>query len=184
VVPLTSLWLPIIASAVAVFLASFLIHMVLRYHRSDFRKVPAEDAVMEGLRSAGVPPGNYFMPHAGSPEAMKSPEYREKKNRGPVAVLTIMGSPSMGRSLVQWFVYCIVVSVFAAYLAGRALSPGAEFAEVVRFAGTTAFVGYALAVWQNSIWYKIAWSTTIKSTFDGLIYGLSTGAVFAWLWPA
>ncbi|MFN2419989.1 MAG: hypothetical protein ABR527_01210 [Gemmatimonadota bacterium] len=182
-VSLTSLWLPIALSAVAVFMASFLIHMILGYHRSDFRKLPAEDQVMEGLRAAGIPPGNYFMPHAGSPEAMKTPEYIEKKKRGPVALLTIIGAPSMGRSLVQWFVYCLVVSVFAGYVAGRALGSGAESAEVLRFAGTTAFAGYALALWQNSIWYKIAWSTTIKQTFDGLVYGLVTGAIFLWLWP-
>ena len=183
-VALTSLWLPIVLSAVAVFLASFLIHMVLRYHRSDFRKLPAEDQVMDGLRNAGIPPGNYFMPHAASPAAMKEPAYIEKKNRGPIAVLTVMGSPSMGRSLAQWFVYCLVVSVFAAYVAGRALSAGAEYPDIVRFAGTTAFVGYALALWQNSIWYKIAWSTTLKQTLDGLVYGLLTGTVFGWLWPA
>ena len=179
-----SLWLPIVVSAVGVFVASFLIHMVLRYHRGDYRKVPAEDEVMDGLRKANIPPGNYFMPHASGPAEMKTPEYLEKKNRGPIAILTVMSKPSMGKSLVQWFIYCLVISVFAAYVAGRASSPGVEFAEVVRFAGTTAFAGYALALWQNSIWYRVSWSATIKSTFDGLIYALITGAIFGWLWPA
>jgi hypothetical protein len=115
---------------------------------------------------------------------MKDPAFIEKKKRGPVAVLTIMRDPSMATSLVQWFVYCAVVSAFAAYIAGRALGPGAEYLSAFRFAGSTAFVGYGLALWQNSIWYKIAWSTTLKSNIDSLIYGLLTGGVFGWLWPA
>ena len=183
-VPIMSLWAPILVSAFLVFLASSILHMVLPYHRSDFRKVESEDALMESLRKLGVGPGNYMMPYAGSPSAMKDPAFLEKKKRGPVAVLTVMRDPSMGVSLAQWFVYCVVVSVVAAYIAGRALGPGAEYLAVFRFAGATAFVGYGLALWQNSIWYKIAWSTTIKSNIDSLIYGLLTGGVFGWLWPA
>lgn len=183
-VPVMSLWAPILLSAVIVFVASSVLHMLLPYHRSDFRKVPAEDELMESLRRLSVPPGNYIMPHAATPAAMKDPAYIAKKEQGPNAVLTVIRDPSMGRSLVQWFLYSIVVSVFAAYVAGRALGPGADYLEVFRFAGTTAFVGYGLALWQNSIWYSIAWSTTLKSNFDALIYGLLTGGTFGWLWPA
>ena len=35
----------------------------------------------------------------------------------------------------------------------------------------------------DSIWYKRSWSTTWKSMFDALVYGLFTGGVFGWLWP-
>lgn len=183
-VPIMSLWAPILVSAFLVFLASSILHMVLPYHRSDFRRVESEDALMDSLRKLGVGPGNYMMPHAASPSAMKDPAFLEKKKRGPVAVLTVMRDPSMGVSLAQWFVYCVVVSVFAAYIAGRALGPGAEYLGVFRFAGATAFGAYGLALWQNSIWYKIAWSTTLKSNVDSLIYGLLTGGAFGWLWPA
>ena len=183
-VPVLSLWAPILLAAVLVFLASSILHMVLPYHRSDFRKVPSEDELMEALRRFSVPPGNYMFPHAGSPAAMKDPAFVAKKERGPIGILTIMQNPSFGVSLAQWFVYSVVVGVFAAYVAGRALGPGAEYLAVFRFAGTTAFVGYALALWQYSIWYKIAWSTSLKSTFDSLIYALLTAGAFGWLWPA
>lgn len=184
-VPLASLWMPILVSAVLVFFASFLIHMVLRYHRGDYRKVANEDAVQESLRRAAIPPGDYFLPHATGPEAMKDPAYVEKRNKGPIVLMTVIpGGPfSMGSQLLQWFIYCVIVSVIAAYIAGRALPPAVEYLEVFRFAGTTAFVGYALALWQNSIWYKKAWTTTLKQTIDGLIYGLLTGGAFGWLWP-
>jgi hypothetical protein len=89
----------------------------------------------------------------------------------------------MGKNLALWFLYSAVVGVFAAYVAGSALPPGAQYARVVRFAAVTAFVGYAVALWQMSIWYRRAWSTTIKATVDGLVYALLTGATFGWLWP-
>ncbi len=184
-VSVMSLWLPILLSAVIVFVASFIIHMVLRYHRTDHGRLPAEDEVADALRKAAVPPGDYVFPYGGGPGAMKDPVFIEKMKRGPVGVLTVIrsGPPSMGPSLAQWFLYCVVVGIFAAYIAGRALGAGAPYLAVFRFAGCTAFVGYALALWQNSIWYKRKWSTTAKSTFDGLLYGLLTGGTFGWLWP-
>jgi hypothetical protein len=99
--------------------------------------------------------------------------------------MTVMENapPSMGKSLALWFVYSVVVGIFAAYITGRALGPGAHYLAVFRFAGSTAFVGYAVALWQNSIWYKRAWSSTFKSTVDGFVYGLLTAGVFGWLWP-
>ncbi len=184
-VPVASLWLPILLSAVIVFVASSLIHMVLRYHQSDYRKLPDEDGMMEALRRFGVPPGDYGFPKPDSPKAMKEPAFLEKWSKGPVGIMTVIPSapPSMGKSLVLWFVYCVVVGIFAAYIAGRALQPGAPYLAVFRFAGCTAFVGYSLALWQYSIWLAHSWTTTLKSNIDGLIYGLLTAGVFGWLWP-
>ncbi|MFQ5750973.1 MAG: hypothetical protein ACE5HI_03165 [bacterium] len=184
-VSIMSLWFPILFSAVLVFAVSSFIHIVLTYHRTDFGKVPDEDEVMAALRKFDIPPGDYVIPCAGSPKVMRSPEFIEKTTKGPVAFMTVMksGTPTMAGSLVQWFIYSVVVGIFAAYLAGRALGPGAQYLAVFRFAGCGAFVGYALALLQNSIWYKRAWSTTVKSMFDGLIYALVTAGTFGWLWP-
>ncbi len=184
-VPVMSLWLPILLSAVIVFVASSIIHMALGYHRSDYRRFADEDGVMDALRKFAIPPGDYLFPYGGSPKAMKDPAFREKWNKGPVGLMTVIPSrpPTMGRSLVSWFLYCVVVGIFAAYIAGRALQPGAPYLSVFRFAGCTAFIGYSLALWQFTIWYRRSWVTTLKSTIDGLIYGLLTAGVFGWLWP-
>jgi hypothetical protein len=184
-VPILALWLPIVVAAAVVFIASSVMHMALPYHKGDYRTVPNEDDVMAAMRKAGVKPGDYMMPRPGSMAAFKDPAFLEKYARGPVAMLTVMpgGKPNMAPQLAQWFVYCLVVGVFAAYIAGRALQPGAHYLAVFRFAGATAFIGYSLALWQDSIWYKKAVSTTLKNTFDGLVYGLLTGGVFGWLWP-
>ncbi|HSB09336.1 MAG TPA: hypothetical protein VLM38_07465 [Blastocatellia bacterium] len=184
-VQLTALWLPILLAAVFVFVASSIIHMVLGYHRSDFGKVANEDDVMNALRKFDIPPGDYLLPCAGGPEGMKSPEFQEKMKKGPVAIFTIIksGGPSMGKNLILWFVYCVVVSVFAAYISGRALGPRATYLDVFRFAGSTAFAGYSLGLLQNSIWWSRKWTTTLKSMIDGLIYALLTAGTFGWLWP-
>jgi hypothetical protein len=184
-VPLTSLLVPIIVASVLVFIASSLIHMFTPIHRNDVRRLPNEDEVMAALRPLKIPPGDYAVPHAGSHANVKNPEFLDKVNKGPVLFMTVMpsGMPSMGQSMVLWFLYCILVSVFAAYIAGRAVGPGTEYLEVFRFAGTTAFSGYALALLQISIWWKRDWGTTLRGVLDGLVYGLLTAGVFGWLWP-
>lgn len=182
---LGALWFPILLSAVFVFLLSSVIHMLLPWHKSDYPQVPNEDAVMDALRPHAIPPGDYMMPRPASTQEMRSEAFLEKQRRGPVMVLTVLpnGPTAMGRNLALWFVYLLVVGVFAGYVAGRALPPGAEYLSVFRFVGATAFIGYSLALWQMSIWYRRAWSATIKATVDGLIYALLTAGVFGWLWP-
>ncbi len=182
---LAALWLPILLSAVLVFVASSLIHMFTPWHKSDYPKVPNEDKVMDLLRPLAIPPGDYMMPRPSSREEMRSPQFLEKFKKGPVMMFTVMpgGSMAMGKQLGSWFLYAVVVGVFAAYVAGRALPPGTPYLAVFRFAGVTAFIGYALALWQMSIWYRRSWTTTIKATVDGLIYALLTAGAFGWLWP-
>ena len=183
-VPLMSLWLPILLAAVVVFVASFVLHMVLPYHWSDYAKLPDEAGATSALR--GVPPGDYLFPKVGTPKEMKDPAFLEKWRAGPVGRLTILKTgpaPAMGKSLALWFLFCVVVSIFSAYIAGRALHTGSAYLEAFRFAGATAFAGYALGQWPESIWMGRPWSTTVKSTVDGLIYALLTGGIFGWLWP-
>jgi len=184
-VPVTSLWAPILVAAVLVFLASSILHMVLPFHRTDWARLPSEDEVMEALRRYKIPPGDYMVPCAGTPDNMRTAEFQDKMKRGPVAVMTMMesGPPAMGKSLAWWFAYTIVVGLFAGYVASRALGPGADYMQVFRFTGTVAFCGYALALWQNTIWYKRSISATLKSNFDGLVYALLTAGSFGWLWP-
>ena len=182
---LSALLVPIVLSAVIVFVASSIIHMALPWHKSDYPKVPDEQRVRDALRPLAIPPGDYMIPRASSMQDMKSPEFVAKMNEGPVMVVTVLpnGPWAMGKNLAQWFVYSIVVGVFAAYVAGTALPPGAPYPRVFQLVGVTAFIGYALALWQLSIWYRRDWMTTVKSNVDGLIYGLLTAGTFGWLWP-
>jgi hypothetical protein len=184
-VSLTALWLPILLSAVIVFLASSVIHMAPLWHRRDYPQMPRETEALNALRPLAIPPGDYFLPRASGMKEMRSPEFKEKMAQGPVAVLTVMpnGMINMNRSLAQWFVFLIVVGIFAAYIAGRTLPVGTPYPRVFQVVSATAFIGYSLALCELSIWYRRSWSLTLKSAFDGLIYGLLTGGTFGWLWP-
>jgi hypothetical protein len=182
---LSALWLPILLSAVIVFVVSSIIHMGPFWHKNDYPRSPNEDRVLDALRPIGLAPGDYMMPRPADTAEMKSAAFKEKMKRGPALLMTVFPpwDGSMAANLTQWFVYILVVSYFAAYVTSRALAPGAPYLEVFRFAGTTAFLAYSMGLWQMSIWYRRAWRITLTSTFDGLIYGLLTAGVFGWLWP-
>jgi hypothetical protein len=182
---LTALWLPILLSAIIVFVASSLIHMLLPWHKSDYPRVPDQDKFMDAVRPLAIPPGDYMVPRSATTKEMRTPEFDALLKKGPVIVMTVLpnGEWAMGKLMAMWFVYLLVVGVFAAYVAGRALPHGAEYLHVFRFAGVAAFLCYSVALWQMSIWYRRAWSTTIKSSIDGLIYACLTAGTFGWLWP-
>ena len=182
---LALLWLPILVSAVLVFVVSSIIHMASPWHKGDYPKLQNEDAFRSAVGSLDLPEGDYMIPRPSSRDDLKSAEFLEKMKQGPNVIMTVLpkGGFGMGRNLGMWFIYLIVVGIFAAYVTGRALPPGTEYLQVFRFAGTVAFIAYSLALWQMSIWYRRSWSITIKATIDGLIYGLLTAGVMGWLWP-
>jgi hypothetical protein len=184
-ISIPDLWMPIVASAVFIFILSAILHMVFKYHHSDFRPLPDEASVLDKLRSAGVTPGLYHFPYCANHKDMGTPEMLEKMNKGPVGFMTIFpsGPPAMGKYLGLWFGYTVLVSVFVAYIAGRTLESGADYLEVFRFAGTVAFMSYGVGNVVNSIWKGQPWKATLKEVFDGLLYSLLTGGTFGWLWP-
>ncbi len=181
---IAELWLPILVSTVIVFIASAIIHMTPLWHANELPPLPDQDRLQDALRPFNLQPGEYMLPKAKSMKDCNAPEFVEKLKRGPVALVTVIpsGPMSMSRPLVRWFIFVLVVSVLTAYLAAATLPADAPYLAVFRVAGTTAFIAYAAALWQQSIWYSRPWPTTAKLTLDGLIYGLLTGGVFGWLW--
>jgi hypothetical protein len=185
-VSLGALWLPILLSAVLVFVASTLIHMVLKYHAADYRALPNEDAVRAAFRGSNNPgPGQYIIPHITDMKQMASPEHLAKCAEGPVAVLTLRpnGVPTMGPSLINWFVFTVVVSAFVAFVASGVLPAGTEYRKVFHTVGLVAFLAYAAGQLPAAIWMGKPWSIAAKEVLDGLIYGLVTAGTFGWLWP-
>jgi hypothetical protein len=183
-VSLTALWLPVVLSAVIVFIASSIMHMLLPYHRSDYRQLPDEDKLLAALRAAGLKQGLYHFPFC-THKDMKSPAAMEKFKQGPVGMLTVFpsGPPAMPTFLGMWFAYCLIIGFFVAYLTGRTVAPGANYMAVFRVAGTAAFLAYGLGNLSNGIWKGQPWSVTLKEAIDGLVYALLTAGTFGWLWP-
>lgn len=186
-VSIVSLWLPILASSVLVFLVSWVLHAVLTHHKDDFLAVPDEDAFRDALGPLGIPPGQYVVPKPKTPKDFGSPEYKKRATEGPALHMTVVRPESlfnMGPGLAKWFGFCVVIGVVCAYLASRTLGADAEYLTVFRLVGTVAFACYAVGELPRSIWWSQKWSTTFKTMFDGLVYALVTAGVFGWLWPA
>ena len=184
-VSLGALWLPILLSAVFVFVVSSILHMVLKYHAADYRRLPNEDAVRAAIRSGNPSPGQYVTPHVMDMKELESPEVKQKFTDGPVAVMYVKpnGVTGMGPMLGQWFLFILFVSFFLAYIASHVLAPGTSYLEVFRVVGAAGFLAYAAGAIPNAIWMGKPWSVTIKELIDGLIYGLVTAGPFGWLWP-
>ena len=182
-VSLADLWLPILLSAVLVFVASSVIHMLLPWHNQDFKKLASEDAVMDALRPFDLAPGTYVAPRPDSMAQMSSPEFKAKLARGPQFSLTVLRDSSIARNLALWFVYGVVVATFAAYVASLTLPAATPYMTVFRVTSTVTFASYVLALWHNWIWYSTGLGATLRSTVDGLFYALLTGGAFGWLWP-
>lgn len=182
---LLDLWLPILLAAVFVFLVSSVIHMATPMHKSDWKKLPGEDAILDLLRPRGIAPGNYMFPNCESMKDFGSPEHQAKMQQGPVGWITMLapGGVSMGRSLAQWFVYTVVVSLVVAYVGSLTLAAGADTMHVFRVTGTVALLGYAFSNVMDSIWKGVKWSITLRFVVDGVVYALVTGGTFGWLWP-
>jgi hypothetical protein len=184
-VALSALWMPIVVSAVFVFIALSVLHMLPAWHKGDMIALPDEDKVMETLRALNVQPGDYRFPYGSTVKEMEAPAFLEKMKAGPVGNMTIQpsGDINMGKLMGQWFVYSLVIAVIVAYVTGRTRAPGAPYLEVFRVSGTVTFCCYSVAHWQNWIWWGKSTRFTLTNTLDGLVYALLTAGTFGWLWP-
>ena len=183
-VALVDLWLAILISAVVLFVAGFVLNMVLPHHKSDFAQAPDEKALLEQLRSSGVKRGQYFLPYCGDYKELKDPEKKKVYDAGPHGLLRILpGPPPMGSNLVKTFIWYLVVAVFVAYLAQISLQGGAGFLSVFRFTATAGVMAYCLGPLGEVIWFQPPPRVALNHFIDGAVYGLLTGVVFAFLWP-
>jgi len=184
-VTLGMLWMPILLSAVVVFICSAIFWMVLPFHKSDFSKLPDEDVVRAAMNKHKLAAGQYMIPYCGDMKDMKEPAHLKKVEEGPVCTIVVRpsGHMNMGSSMAASIVYNILIAVFVAYLAGRVLPVGAHYLAVFRVAGTATILAYCGALFYPSIWMGRPWSVTCKDFVDGVIYGLLTAGIFGWLWP-
>lgn len=178
----TTLWLPILLSAVFVFVAAAIVWMALPHHRTEWKGLPNEEAARAALK--GLAPGQYVVPWC-SPEHMNDPEHLKKREEGPNAWLTVLppGARGMGPQMAMSVVYYVLVSGVAAYVAGRTLGYGAPYLQVFRVVGTVSWVAYGWSSISDAIWFGKPWGSVAKQLGDALFYALVTAGTFGWLWP-
>ncbi len=183
--PFGSLWLPVIVSAIVVFVASSILHMVLKYHKADYKALPNEEMVRDAIAKGDPAPGVYVTPYCHDMKQMQEPAVKAKYEKGPVAILAIMpkGVPAMPKLLALWFGFSLLVSLLAACVARHVLHPGDAGRLVMKVTGSVAFAAYALSHVSDSIWKGQPWANTVRAVFDGAIYALLTGLTFRMLWP-
>ena len=178
---LSSLWLPIVVSGMALFLSSWAAWTLLPHHKSEWKGLPDEEGVMSALRKFNVPPGQYALPHACKPEDRRSEEFKRRMVAGPIGTLTIWnGKPKMGINMACTILFFLIANAVIAYLAGIALQPDAAFWTVFRFVGTAGILTYGTANILNGIWFG---RKMVADIIDGIAYGLITGLIFAAFWP-
>jgi len=184
-VALAQLWLPIFLSAVLVFVASSLVHMVIKWHNSDYGRLPNEEEVRAVFQKGNAAPGQYVVPWCIDQKEMNNPDVLKKYTEGPVGIFYLLkpGRPTMGPLLGKWFVYLLVVSFFTAYVASRTLPAGTDYLKVFQVAGATGFIAYSLGAIPSAIWMGKPWRVACKEIADGLLYGLVMAGTFGWLWP-
>jgi hypothetical protein len=177
---ISSLWLPILASAAAVWIVSALLWMALGHHQKDTIALPNEDATLDQLR--GIPPGNYSFPHPGDRKNCNSPEFKAKWEKGPMGNLSVWGKFSMGKNMALTFMVYVIVSVLIGYVAYLAIPPGADRLKVFQIIGTVGVLSYTFAFIPDHIWFQAGARKTTMCIIDGIVYGLVTGGVFAAFW--
>jgi hypothetical protein len=176
------LWLPILISSVVLFVLSALAWTVSPHHRGDYKNSGCEDGLQDFLRKEQIKPGRYMFPFAnGDPN--KDPVLKKKMEDGPVGVLTVFNGIHMGSNLIWTYVYFLVTSALMAYLAWFAMDghPDKSFMRVFRLVGTAGILIFNCSSIPNDIWFK---RPIVTNLFDGVVYGLTIGLIFASLWPA
>lgn len=179
-------WLPILLSAVFVFVASAVVNMALKFwHAPDYRGFSNEDEIAVAIRKGNPVPGVYAIPFCDA-ASMKDPAVQEKFRRGPVAKINLSanGMVGLGKLLGLWFAFCLLVSIACAGLAAHALPPHPGTHSILHAIGLAALLGYSFGEIPNLIWRGQPWIVTCKYVIDGLVYAVITAATFAWLWPA
>ncbi|MCC6284347.1 MAG: hypothetical protein IT439_03445 [Phycisphaerales bacterium] len=180
-----TLWLPIVLTGVAVFVASSVIWMATPLHKKDYCAPPNEETMLAALREGNYAPGLYCLPWCAGAN-FKDPAFQEKLKRGPWAHLAIMaGPPSFGRCLAQWFAFQVVLALLIAYAAAAAISfhAGTPYLKVFQVVGATAFIAHASGPVCESIWRGISWRSSAVKMIDAVVYTLITAGIFASMWP-
>jgi hypothetical protein len=178
-------WLPVAVSAVGVFVASSLVHMVFKWHNSDYRPLPNEDEVRAALRAGGAGPGPYVIPHCGDMKRMREEPMQQKFREGPVGFLTLVpnGAPRMGKALGLWFLLNLAIAAIAGGLAVRYVGLAGDGHAAGHLAGLLSLLAYGVGSLQAGIWMGKRPASIAKDLLDALIYALVTAFAFAWLWP-
>jgi hypothetical protein len=185
---LAQLWLPIVVSAVLVFVLSAATHMLLPARKTEWGRLAKEGDVQAALR--GLTPGLYAFPASSTPGENPTPEDMKRWAAGPSGWLSLVpaGPINMGRNLGLSLLMNLFVSFTAAYIATLTLGsvPLQLFPHervVFRVISTIGFIAYFAGPIYEAIWYWKPFRSLAMGAVDALLYGLAMGVTFSMMWP-
>lgn len=126
--------MPIVVSAVFVFIAPSIIHSMLGWHKGEMTRPRRGKGHGNATGPERTAPGDYRFPYSNSTDEMKTPEFAEMMKQGPVGIMSILpsGAINLGKLLGQWFVYSLFIAGLTAYIPDRTRGLGALYLEVFR----------------------------------------------------
>jgi hypothetical protein len=181
---LAQLWLPIVVSAVVVFILSAATHMALPWRKKEWGRFAGQDALQASI--TGLAPGQYSFPVCPDPkEPAMGKEWMARWEKGPSGWLVVAapGPMTMGKMLAQTFLVYLAVSFLVAYVASLSLGPTTPALTIVRVTSTVGLLAHGVGTIFNSIWYHRPWRVYAMDLFDAVVYAFAMAGVFGWLWP-
>ncbi|MFO0826865.1 MAG: hypothetical protein U0572_01850 [Phycisphaerales bacterium] len=198
---LTHLWLPILVSGVGVWFASAIAWMAIGHHKKDRDPIANEQEFMDVITRMNIRPGNYGFPdfcqHDHLPRAERMEALKILYDKHPQGTLRVWAPANMGVNMLLTFLFYLVTSTVIAYLGWAALPHGdaasvgaggidgaSRFWKVFQVLGTAGILAYCFATFPHDLWFQKKRRAMAMDWIDGIVFGLLTGAIFAWLWPA
>lgn len=183
---IVQMWIPIVASGAAVWFYSFFSWAMSPIHKGDFVNLtgPKNRDVMDFIARSGLKPGNYGYGLFADHKEANKPENKARWGAEPMGQFSVWARPNMGANMAFTFLFYCLVSVFVAYLGHETLGGAATFGRKFQICGTAGVLAYSFAFVPGSIWFQAGRNSIISHVFDGVMQGLITGAMFAWLWRA
>jgi len=176
------LWLPVLATTFALWIASTLAWTVIGHHNRDTDPLPNEDQALDAIRSLNIPPGSYMFPQITHGQA-NAADCKAKWEKGPIGLLRVFRPINMPLNIICTVIFFLIMSTLLAYLGSAALARGATFAQVLQVMGTAGVLTYSFSSIPHDIWFQTKKRQTLTCAIDGIAFGLITGLIFAWLWP-
>lgn len=182
---IAKLWLPMLLSAVAVWLWALLACTILALHKKDWKPLPNDDAFANALRPLNLLPGVYCFPYFKDFKHFNDPAFQARWNAGPNGIIHVWrASQNMGATMLLSFLVYLVASFFIAYAGYAAMGPIVPHSKTFQVIGAMGVLAYSFAGLPNMIWFQANPRAKVTAVIDGIIMGLITGAIFAALWPA
>ena len=177
-------WMPILASAAAVWVASAIAWMAINHHADDMKSLTpdAESKLSNLVKAHNIAPGVYGYPDFKKCKG-QSPEERKAAMKEPMGILRVWKPINMSRPMILSFLFYIFIGVLIAYLGTAAGIPAVgPFSHAFRVFGTAGVLAHACGGVVCNMWFQESRRAMILNFVDGVVYGLITGAVFAALW--